>query len=63
VVSAAITALARLFGMSRLDALVVRENPGSRRVLEKTGFVFRGLETRSWVGGGRQMVLRYRLML
>jgi RimJ/RimL family protein N-acetyltransferase len=49
-----------LLGLARLHASVLRENIGSRRVLESAGFVFSGLETRRWRGmQGIATMLRY----
>ncbi|MGN6529450.1 MAG: GNAT family N-acetyltransferase [Burkholderiaceae bacterium] len=47
-------------GLQRLQARVLRDNVASRRILEGTGFAFKGLEQRAPAGGaGRLTVLRY----
>ena len=39
-----------LLGLTRVQASVLRDNVGSRRILEANGFVFAGLATRRWRG-------------
>jgi RimJ/RimL family protein N-acetyltransferase len=49
-----------LLRLTCVQATVIRENVASRRVLERTGFVFGGLESRRWAGGqGMITMLRY----
>lgn len=50
-------------GLNLLKATVLRENIGSRRVLEKTGFQFRGLSIRPWSNGrGIAYILNFELL-
>jgi len=53
----------RLLGIGTLEARVIRENIGSRRILEHIGFAFKGITTRAWGGGsGTVTMLRYELL-
>lgn len=52
----------RLLNLKVVRARVIRENIGSRRILEKIGFAFAGLTNRSWPGRpGALAVLQYQL--
>ena len=51
-----------LLKLPRIHASVIRDNIGSKRILEKIGFTFVGLANRSWHGRpGSAVVLNYRL--
>ncbi len=60
-VAARCEVLPRLLGIARLERAVIRENLASRRVLEKSGFHFSGMELRQWQGRpGQVAMLWYR---
>lgn len=53
---------AQLLNISTMHASVIRENNNSRRILEKVGFEFKGLDYRSWAGRrGVATMLKYQL--
>lgn len=60
-VAASCVDVPRLLGIRTLESGVIRENIGSRRILEKSGFRFSGLDMRPWQGrSGKVAMLWYR---
>jgi RimJ/RimL family protein N-acetyltransferase len=54
--------LPQCFGLEMIRASVIRENIGSRRILEKIGFAFGGMFNRPWAGRfGVAQILEYKL--